>query len=70
MDRFTRLTQEKMASAMSLSYGDQGPLSLAQAVQPQAGAAPAAIPVKFVGAAAGRLQTPIPSHRASPAASA
>ena len=48
MDRFTRLTQEKIASAMSLSYGDQGPLSLAQAVQPQAGAAPAAIPVKFV----------------------
>ncbi len=50
MDRFTRLTQEKIASAMSLSYGDQGPLSLAQAVQPQAGAAPAAIPVKFVAA--------------------
>ena len=35
MDRFTRLTQEKVASAMSLSYGDQGPLSLAQAVQPR-----------------------------------
>ena len=48
MDRFTRLTQEKIASAMSLSYGDQGPLSLAQAVQPQAVAAPAAITVKFV----------------------
>ena len=48
MDRFTRLTQEKVASAMSLSYGDQGPLSLAQAVLPQAGPAPAAIPVKFV----------------------
>ena len=48
MDRFTRLTQEKIASAMSLSYGDQGPLSLAQAVLPQAGAAPAAIAVKFV----------------------
>jgi tetratricopeptide (TPR) repeat protein len=48
MDRFTRLTQEKIASAMSLSYGDQGPLSLAQAVQPQAGVALAAIAVKFV----------------------
>jgi len=48
MDRFTRLTQEKVASAMSLAYGDQGPLSLAQAVQPMAGAALAAIPVKFV----------------------
>jgi tetratricopeptide (TPR) repeat protein len=49
MDRFSRLTQEKVASAMSLAYGDQGPLSLAQAVQPRGGAAPAAIPVKFVG---------------------
>ncbi len=49
MDRFTRLTQEKIASAMSLSYGDQGPLSLAQAVQPLSGAAAPAIPVKFVG---------------------
>ena len=48
MDRFTRLTQEKVASAMSLTYGDQGPLSLAQVVQPLAGAAAAAIPVKFV----------------------
>ena len=47
MDRFTRLTQEKIASAMSLSYGDQGPLSMALAVQPQGGTAPAAIPVKF-----------------------
>jgi Tfp pilus assembly protein PilF len=48
MDRFSRLTQEKVASAMSLAYGDQGPLSLAQAVQPRGGAAPAAIPVTFV----------------------
>ena len=51
MDRFTRLTQEKVASAMSLSYGDQGPLSLAQAVQPQAGTAPAAIAGEVRGAA-------------------
>ena len=48
MERFTRLTQEKIASAMSLSYGDQGPLSLALAVQPAKGGQPAAIPVKFV----------------------
>ena len=34
MDRFTRMTQSKVASAMSLAYGDQGPLSLAAAVQP------------------------------------
>ena len=47
MDRFTRITQEKIASAMSLSYGDQGPLSMAEVVQP-AGGPPAAIPVKFV----------------------
>ncbi len=47
MDRFTRLTQEKVAAAMSLSYGDQGPLSLAQAVQPMAGMAPGPIPVTF-----------------------
>jgi tetratricopeptide (TPR) repeat protein len=47
MDRFTRLTQEKIASAMSLSYGDQGPLSLAEAVQPRAAPLPA-IAVKFV----------------------
>jgi Tfp pilus assembly protein PilF len=49
MDRFTRLTEQKVASAMSLAYGDQGPLSLAQAVQPRADAAPEAIPVKFIG---------------------
>jgi Tfp pilus assembly protein PilF len=48
MDRFTRLTEQKVASAMSLAYGDQGPLSLALAVQPRGGDAPAAIPVKFV----------------------
>ena len=47
MDRFTRVTQEKVASAMSLAYGDQGKLSLAEAVRPPAPAA-AAIPVTFV----------------------
>ena len=47
MDRFTRITQEKVASAMSLAYGDQGKLSLAEAVRPPAGAT-AAIPVSFV----------------------
>lgn len=34
MTRFSRLTQEKIASPMSLSYGDQGALSLAVPVQP------------------------------------
>ncbi len=47
MDRFTRVTQEKVASAMSLAYGDQGKLSLAEALRPPAGAT-AAIPVSFV----------------------
>ena len=51
MDRFTRLTQAKVASAMSLAYGDQGPLSLAEAVQPPPSATPA-IPVTFVADAA------------------
>ena len=36
---------------MSLSYGDQGPLSLAEPLVPKGGAAPPAIPVKLVAAA-------------------
>jgi tetratricopeptide (TPR) repeat protein len=51
MERFSRLTQSKVASAMSLAYGDQGPLSLAEAVQPPPSATPA-IPVTFVADAA------------------
>jgi len=51
MERFSRLTQSKVASAMSLAYGDQGPLSLAEAVQPPPSAMPA-IPVTFVADAA------------------
>ncbi len=47
MERFTRLTQAKVASAMSLAYGDQGPLSLAAAVQLPPAATPA-IAVTFV----------------------
>jgi tetratricopeptide (TPR) repeat protein len=52
LDRFQRLTTEKVAAAMSLTYGDQGPLSLAQAVLPKGDAAEAGVPVKFVDAAA------------------
>jgi tetratricopeptide (TPR) repeat protein len=65
MDRFTRLTQSKIASAMSLAYGDQGPLSLAEAVQPPPSATPA-IPVTFaaegtaLGAAGGTAAAPGP----------
>src|SRR5918994_3465848 len=51
LERFQRLTTEKIASAMSLGYGDQGPLSLAEALVPKDGAPPAAVPVKFVAQA-------------------
>ena len=47
MNRFTRITQEKVASAMSLAYGDQGKLSLAEALRPPVGAT-APIHVSFV----------------------
>src|SRR5215203_6032136 len=52
LERFQRLTTEKIASAMSLGYGDQGPLSLAEPLVPKGGAAPPRIPVKFVAEAA------------------
>src|SRR5215213_3817576 len=51
LERFQRLTTEKIASAMSLGYGDQGPLSLAEPLVPKGGAAPPRIPVKFVAQA-------------------
>ncbi len=47
LERFQHLTTEKIASAMSLSYGDQGPLSLAEAVLPANAPATPAIPVTF-----------------------
>ena len=51
LERFQRLTTEKIASAMSLGYGDQGPFSLAEALVPKDGAPPPAVPVKFVAQA-------------------
>lgn len=62
MARFSRITQEKIASAMSLAYGDQGPMSLAAAVQPAGGDAPAAIPVTFAADA----RTLAPEETAAP----
>src|SRR5918993_946053 len=53
LERFQRLTTEKIASAMSLGYGDQGPLSLAEALVPRDGAAPPAVAVTFVAHAPG-----------------
>ena len=47
LERFQRLTTEKIASAMTLAYGDQGPFSLAEAVMPADAPAPPAIPVTF-----------------------
>jgi Tfp pilus assembly protein PilF len=69
MDRFTRLTQSKVASAMSLAYGDQGPLSLAEAVRPPASATKA-IPVTFVAdpSALGQSAPPLDSINAGPGA--
>ena len=52
MDRFMRLTQEKVASAMSLAYGDQGPLSLAVSALLPPSATPA-IRVTFAAADVG-----------------
>ncbi|MBI1738677.1 MAG: tetratricopeptide repeat protein, partial [Acidobacteria bacterium] len=46
--RFQKLTQEKLGSPMSLVYGDQGPLSLAEDISGAASSVPPAIPVKFV----------------------
>lgn len=46
--RFQQITEAKLGAPMSLSYGDQGRLSLAEQILPQAGAAPPAIPVHFV----------------------
>ena len=56
LERFQRLTTEKIASAMSLGYGDQGPLSLAEALVPKDGAPPPAVPVTFVGASTGCIR--------------
>jgi len=49
--RFQQITEAKLAAPMSLIYGDQGPLSLAAQILPQAAAAPPAIPVHFSVAA-------------------
>jgi Tfp pilus assembly protein PilF len=47
LGRFQRLTAEKLGAPITLAYGDQGELSLAEQVTPPAGAAPPAIPVRF-----------------------
>ncbi len=49
--RFQKLTQEKLGSPISLSYGDQGKYSLAEDVTTAPESAPPAIPVRFISAA-------------------
>lgn len=48
MERFQRLTQDKLGSPIGTSYGDQGKYSLAEHVVLPAGAAGAPIAVRFV----------------------
>lgn len=47
MERFQRLTQEKLGTPIGSSYGDQGKYSIAEQVLPAAGSAPSPIPVRF-----------------------
>jgi len=48
LDRFQKLTQEKLGTLIGTSYGDQGKYSLAEHVRLPVGAAAAPIAVKFV----------------------
>jgi hypothetical protein len=59
LERFQRLTTEKVAAAMSLTYGDQGPLSLAQPVLPKGDTGDAGVPVTFVRAASQPFAIPV-----------
>ncbi|MCI0354972.1 MAG: FG-GAP-like repeat-containing protein, partial [Acidobacteria bacterium] len=52
LERFQKLTQEKLGAPISLAYGDQGKYSLAEDVTTAPDSAPAGIPVRFVSAAA------------------
>ncbi|HEX6908288.1 MAG TPA: FG-GAP-like repeat-containing protein, partial [Terriglobales bacterium] len=46
--KFQQITKSKLGAAMSVAYGDQGPLSLAESSSATVEAVPAAIPVRFV----------------------
>jgi tetratricopeptide (TPR) repeat protein len=48
LERFRKLTEEKLGTLIGTSYGDQGKYSLAEQVRPPVGAATASIAVKFV----------------------
>src|SRR5579864_5640831 len=49
--KFQQITKSKLGAAMSVAYGDQGPLSLAESSSATVEAVPPAIPVRFVEAA-------------------
>lgn len=51
LERFQKLTQEKLGSPISLAYGDQGKYSLAEDVTTAPESAPPAIAVRFVSVA-------------------
>lgn len=63
IERFQRLTTEKVATAMSLAYGDQGPLSLAEVVLPTDAPTRPGIPVRFLA----MDQQPFPLAASGPA---
>jgi Tfp pilus assembly protein PilF len=46
--KFQQITRSKLGAAMSVAYGDQGPLSLAESSSATVEAVPAQIPVQFV----------------------
>ncbi|HTM41174.1 MAG TPA: FG-GAP-like repeat-containing protein [Terriglobales bacterium] len=46
--KFQQITKSKLGAAMSVAYGDQGPLSLAESSSATVEEVPAAIPVRFV----------------------
>ncbi|HEV2116969.1 MAG TPA: FG-GAP-like repeat-containing protein, partial [Terriglobales bacterium] len=46
--KFQQITKSKLGAAMSVAYGDQGPLSLAESSSATVESVPAAIPVQFV----------------------
>ncbi len=70
LDRFQKLTEEKLGAPIGTTYGDQGKYSLAEDVRLPAGAAAAPIAVKFVpvpGAESGLL--PVRAGKPAPGSS-
>jgi len=66
--KFQQITKSKLGAAMSVAYGDQGPLSLAESSSSTVEAVPAQIPVQFVeetehAGLAVVPQTPVRPHK-------